>query len=122
MVDSAIQLIKHTDTAAYRVLTENCKKVEYIIGDFSTTYPPYTIAICVKDMELKSINNIACILVHESCHLYAYNQKLDLEANREEFLCYMKEYDFLCKLPYVEDWLFQNTINKLLYYRSKSED
>ena len=122
-VEAAIQLIKDTDTAAYRVLVENCDTVEYFLGDFSTTYPPHKIAIAVKDMKLNSVTNIACVLIHESCHLYIYNQKIEIEdPNREEYLCYMKEYDFLCKLPYAEDWLFRNTINKLLYYKSKSRD
>jgi len=122
-VDSAIELIKETDTSAYRILLENCKQIEYIIGDYSTTQPPYTIAITIKDLKINSVNNIACILVHESCHLYIYNHCIEIEnPNREEYLCYMKEYDFLCKLPYVEDWLFQNAINKLLYYRSKAGD
>jgi hypothetical protein len=122
-VDSAIQLIKDTDTSAYRILIENCKQVEYIIGTFSTTVPPNTIVITVNDLKMNSINNIACILVHESCHLYVYNHCIEIEdPNREEYLCYMKEYDFICKLPYVEDWLFQNVINKLLYYKSKAEE
>jgi len=120
-VEEAIQLIKDTDTSAYRILIENCKEVEYIIGSFSTTYPPNRIAITVNDMKMNSVNNIACILIHESCHLYVYNQKLEMESpDYEEYLCYSKEYDFLCKLSYVEDWLFQNTINKLLFYKAKS--
>jgi hypothetical protein len=120
-VDSAIQLVKQTDTAAYRILIENCKEVEYIIGNFSTTVPPSTIVITVNDLKMNSIANIACILVHESCHLYLYNNCIQIDdPNREEYLCYMKEYDFLCKLPYVEEWLFENAINKLLYYKSKA--
>jgi hypothetical protein len=120
-VETAIQLIKETDTAAYRVLIENCKEIDYIIGSYSTTQPPHTIVITVNDLKINSINNIACILVHESCHLYIFNNCVEIEdPNREEYLCYMKEYDFICKLPYVEDWLFQNAINKLLYYKSKA--
>jgi hypothetical protein len=120
-VDSAIQLIKETDTTAYRILMENCKEVEFIIGNYSTTKPPYTIAITTADMKLNSINNIACVLVHESCHLYVFNHSIKLENDKEEYLCYMKEYDFVCKLQYVEHWLFQSVMNNLLYYRAKIE-
>lgn len=119
-VDSAIILIKETDTSAYNILIENCKEIEFIIGSYSTTKPPYIIAITTKDMSINSINNIAAILVHESYHLYIYNKGLVYTANKEELVCYMREYDFLCKLPYVEDWLFKNVINKLMYYRNKS--
>ena len=30
---------------------------------------------------------------------------------------YKKEYEFVSKLFYVEDWLFKNIINNFLYYR-----
>jgi hypothetical protein len=79
------------------------------------------IAITAQDMKIGSINNIAAILVHESYHLELSARKEILDNNTEEYLCYQKEYDFLCKLPYVEDWLFKNSINKLLYYQSKSK-
>jgi hypothetical protein len=117
-VDSAVQLIKETDTAVYRMLIENCKEVEFILAPYSTTQPPHIIAISVNDMKLNSVNNIAAVLVHESYHLFIFAH-LDIEnVNAEEFVCYLMEYNFLCKLTYVEDWLFKNTINKLLWYES----
>ena len=117
-VDSAISLIKKTDTLSYQILMENCKEVEFIIGKYSTTKPPYTIAITTKDMSLNSINNIAAVLVHESYHLFIYNNKLIYSQNEEEAFCYEKEYEFLCKLPNVEDWLFLNAMNNIILYRT----
>jgi len=58
-VDSAITIIKERDPEKYKILIENCNKVEFIIGDFSTTKPPNIIAITTKDMSKGSINNIA---------------------------------------------------------------
>ena len=117
-VDSAIELIKKTDTISYQILMENCKDVEFIIGKYSTTKPPYTIAITTKDMSLNSINNIAAVLVHESYHLFIYNNKIQYSVNEEEAVCYQREYDFLCKLSDVEDWLFLNAMNNIILYRT----
>ena len=117
-VDSAIALIKKTDTLSYQILMENCKDVEFIIGKYSTTKPPYTIAITTKDMSLNSINNIAAVLIHESYHLFIYNNKIIYSQNEEEAVCYEKEYEFLCKLPDVEDWLFLNAMNNVILYRT----
>jgi hypothetical protein len=120
-VDSAITLIKNTDTIAYQILTENCKDVEFIIGKYSTTKPPYTIAITTKDMNLNSINNIAAVLVHESYHLLIHNNKIILSQREEEKLCYIREYEFLSKLSNVEDWLFLNAVNNIIQYSRPEE-
>lgn len=116
-VNSAIEMIKITDTASYRLLIDECKEIEFIIGNRSSTKPPYIIAISTEDLKINSINNIASILVHESWHLYFYNHRIVYEANYEESMCYKKEYEFVSKLFYVEDWLFKNIINNFLYYR-----
>jgi nitrogen fixation protein len=120
-VDSAIVLIKNTDSVSYHILLRNCSEIEFIIAPYSTTRLPNVIAITAQDMKIGSINNIAAVLVHESYHLELSTKKEILDNNTEEYLCYQKEYDFLCKLTYVEDWLFKNSINKLLYYQSKSK-
>lgn len=120
-VDSAVAKIKVYDEVSYRTLLDNCKNIEFIIAGASTTQPPNTIAISVNDMRLNSVNNIAAILVHESYHLYVFNQCIKLTPNREEYLAYSVEYEFLCKLPDLEDWLFENSINRLLYYHSKAD-
>jgi len=118
-VDSAITLIQKTDTIAYQILIENCKDVEFIIGKYSTTKPPYTIAITTKDMNLNSINNIAAVLIHESYHLFIYNNKIVYSPTDEEATCYEREYEFLCKLPNVEDWLFLNAMNNIILFRNR---
>lgn len=115
-VDSAISLIKRTDKERYEVLVENCSKVEFIIGDFSTTKPPNVIAITTKDMNRGSINNIAAILVHESYHLMLWNKGIKIDPKKEEKEAYTWEYEFLCKLPDVEDWLFLHTVNQIIKY------
>lgn len=117
-VELAVQLIKKTDSVSYQIIIENCTEIEYIVGDRSACKLPNTIAINTKDLEIGSINNIAAVLVHEAHHLHYYNQKLRFDPNLEEYLCYLREYEFLCKLPDTEDWLFKNCINQLLYYRS----
>ena len=116
-VELAIDLISRVDPISHKILIDNCDQIEYIVGDRSTCKWPNVIAINTKDLELGSINNIAAVLVHESHHLHYHNQKLRLEPDLEEYLCYLREYEFLCKLSDTEDWLFKNCINQLLYYR-----
>lgn len=116
-VDSAFKLIAKTDTSKYNLLMSKCDSIDFSTADFSTTIPPSTIVISKKDLELKSINNIAAVLVHESRHLYYLNQ--NLENDNEELECYLYEYDFLAKLPEVEDWLFINNVNKIIYFQNK---
>jgi hypothetical protein len=117
-VQKAVYLIQMTDTAAYNILNTQCNNIEFIDSEFSTTKRPHTIALSIKDMKLNSINNIAAALVHESYHLYLYNNNVKLSETEEELKCYMEEYEFICKLPNVEEWLFMNTINKLIYYQN----
>jgi hypothetical protein len=116
-VDSAIRLIKRVDTANYRILIENCTEIEFIISNTSSTKLPHTIAINTGDLKLKSINNIACVLVHESYHLYIFNHRIFLTPNEEELVCYTREYYFLCKLAGIEDWLFTHVINQMTKLR-----
>ena len=115
-VDSAISLIQQRDPEKYEVLIKNCNKVEFIIGDFSTTKPPNVIAITTRDMKIGSINNIAAILVHESYHLKLWNEGIKIDPKKEEKEAYSWEYDFLCKLPNVEEWLFLNAIKQIIKY------
>jgi hypothetical protein len=63
---------------------------------------------------MNSINNIAAILVHESYHLYIWKAKIRLTEKKEEHEAYLYEYDFLCKLANVEEWLFMNAINQII--------
>lgn len=118
-VDSAINLIHKIDTNKYNILMDNCDSIDFSTAAFSTTIPPKIIVISNKDMELNSINNIAAVLVHESNHLYYFNTHANLGSDEEELGCYFYEYDFLSKLPEVEDWLFINNVNKIIYYQNR---
>jgi len=118
-VDSAIELIHHTDPDKYDILMEYCDSIDYKLGDFSTTVVPSTIVINTKDLQLNSINNIASVLVHESRHLYYYRNNIQLSEDQEELNCYIYEYDFLCKLPTVENWLFNNNLKQVILYQNR---
>jgi hypothetical protein len=113
-IDQALILVKENDTASYNIIIQNCKNIDFIIGDVSTTSPPHTIVINTKDFDLNSVNNIACILVHESYHLYIYNHGIKLTEKQEELICYKREYSFLCKLQNAEYWLFLHTIKQII--------
>lgn len=121
-VDSAISLVKETDSTSYAILSQNCKDVEFALIPYSTTRPPSTIVISVRDMRTQSVNNIACVLVHESYHLYLHKNTPVLNPDEEEYLSYVHEYNFICKLRSAEDWLFKNVINMLLYHKSLIKD
>jgi hypothetical protein len=108
-VESAISLIKENDINSYDMLIKNCLNIEFIIGNQSTTKPPNTIAISCADMSLNSINNIAAVLVHESYHLYLWNNKINMSNFKEEYKASMHEYRFLIKIEGVESWLINST-------------
>jgi hypothetical protein len=115
-VDSALQIVKKYDLVSYGVILDNCKKVSFWTGSFSTVEDSQTILITQKDMKHSSINNIAAILVHESTHLKIMNQKLRYTLIEEEIFCYHTELEFLRRIPNVEDWLINNTKKMILYY------
>ena len=107
-IDSAITLIKNTDTNYYNVLVEYCQHVEIWNGPFSTNYLDKeigTIIVSVNDIKLNSINNLAAVLVHESCHLIFLKGGIILDKNEEERACYKYEYLFLLQIPNIEPWL-----------------
>ncbi len=116
-VDSALSLIEKTSPSHYKEVIENCNYVTFWIGNFSTTQDTSTVVISVKDMKLGSVNNIACILIHESHHLYFKRNKIKLDVNKEELLCYQYEYEFLQKIPNAENWLTIHVIKSILRYK-----
>jgi len=110
-VDSAIILIKQTDTNYYKLLVEHCQHVEFWNGPFSTNEwknNSGTILVSVKDVKLNSINNLTAVLVHESCHLMFI--KDGYESKDEEKECYLYEMGFILQLPNLESWLFEHTL------------
>ena len=98
-VDSAIKIIQKYDSEKYKLLTETCTNIEFWNGDYSTIDGSNTITISTKDLKRKSINNICCILVHESLHLYIRRLNFKIERNTEEIIAYTYELEFLKKLP-----------------------
>lgn len=106
-MESAIELIKTHDPIAYGILIKNCNHISFWMANFSSTQDGSTILVSVKDIKLNSINNLACVLVHESYHLKILNENIKLSPNNEESICYNYEYLFLKKLPNVEPWLIK---------------
>lgn len=113
-VDSALTLIKKTSPDHYKEVSEHCKHITYWMGGFSTTQDSTVVAISVKDMKIGSVNNIACIIVHESHHLAIQKKHIKLEPRKEELECYQYEYSFLEKVPNVEDWLIIHVIKNII--------
>jgi hypothetical protein len=117
-VDSAVALIRNTDSDKYKVLIEVCDHISYWNGGFSTIEDSSTILITQKDMLYGSINNIAAILIHETKHLFFLKNKLKLPPHEEELRCYKYELNFLNKVPNVESWLISNAKDKIRLYSS----
>jgi len=117
-IQAALELIKTHDTVSYNMVINNCKYITFWVADFSSTQDSSTILVSVKDIKLNSINNLACVLVHESYHLNILHKNIKYSLNEEESICYNYEYSFLMKLPNVEPWLKEHTIKMINYYHS----
>lgn len=107
-VDSAISIIQKYDSNAYGNLINYCKEIGYWNGDFSTTEEGSKIIISRKEMNHISVNNIACILVHESRHLMIEKADPKWDENFIEFMCYDYELNFAKKIPNMENWVLQH--------------
>ena len=116
-VDSALTLIKKTDQTAYKEVLDNCKHITYWMGAFSTTSDSATIMISTNDMKIGSVNNLACVIVHEAHHLYIKRNKIVYTPRKEEYVCYSYEYEFLRKLPSPEDWLTIHVIKCVMKFK-----
>lgn len=119
-VDSAIQIIKEYDLQKYLLLREVCQRVDFWKSSFSSTGlvdGDYTILVADADVKLNSINNLACVLVHESQHLLYAIQDSDLSEQEEEFRCYLYELSFAKNIPTPEPWLLANIYEKLQQYK-----
>ena len=117
-VDSAVALIRNTDSDKYGLLIKVCDHVSYWNGGFSTIEDSSTILITQKDMLYGSINNIAAIIIHESKHLYYLKNKISLPPHEEELRCYKYELSFLIIVPNVEPWLVDNAKDKIRLFSS----
>ncbi len=116
-VDSALYLIKRYDEVKYNMVVKYCKNIDYIIGTSSTTFPPNTIVINTKDLKINSITNISSLIVHESYHLFVYNEKILIDPKLEEFRAYNYELDFLHQVPNVEPWIIRHVEKMIEVYR-----
>jgi hypothetical protein len=112
MVDSALILIKKVDPEKYEHIETYCTKIGFWNGSFSSNEGT-EIFISREDILLGSVENICCILVHESKHIELSKKGLPLQT--EECICYNYEMSFLNKLENV-DWLKQNCFLRLNQY------
>ena len=118
-VESALVLIEKTDQRAYNDVIKYCNHISFWNGNHSTTQYPSSIIISTKDIRINSINNLACLIVHESQHLKINAKSIVLNEDEEELYCYRYEYEFARKIIDIEDWLIQHIINniKILEYK-----
>ena len=104
-VYKALKLISNYSPVHYMLILSNVQKIEFWNEDYSSNNiieGKGVIVISSQDMKLGSINNVACVLVHESCHLKFLKNGPTLRGYEEEYQCYVTELYFLKRLPFVE--------------------
>ena len=114
-IDSALTVIKQTDPQKFQLLDSVCQEVSFWISDFSSNELVENkgrIYVSVKDVKL-GINNLACVLVHESLHLYFLHMGVQLTPVEEENYCYRYELEFIQKLTNPEPWLKANALKHI---------
>jgi hypothetical protein len=115
-VQLAISLIKETDSTYYKHLMKNCNQIGFWAEKYSTNEGK-TIFISRYDMQIESIQNIACVLIHESMHIELGKLNLPITEFEEECLCYNYERQFLEKVKDPEPRLVQNVIERMKQYK-----
>jgi len=120
-VVEALELIKKTDITTYNSVLTHCKKISFWSGEFSTVEGNSTITIARGDMGLNSIENIACIIVHESKHLEIIQLKLEFPLQYEECICYLCEMNFIDKLQGEPEWIRENCLNMIMKLECSQE-
>ena len=123
-VEAALEKIRETDTLAYNAIWENVSRISMWNGDHSTSDGVRggkgTIIIAAKDFNLCSINNIACVLVHETHHLMIFRTLgRHTQPCTEEVAAYKIELDFILKLPDAEAFLYKNALTQIKYYSAQ---
>jgi len=113
-VKKALFLISKTSPTHYKNIIDNVKRIEFWNQNYSSNDGQEVIVIAAKDMKLGSINNIAAVLVHESCHIILNGSHLN--PSKEETECYIYELVFLKKLQNVESDLISHTEHQLENY------
>ena len=111
LVRKSIELVKQIDSTYHQTLVTNCKRISFWNGPYSTTEDK-SIVISILDLKSESVNNIACVLVHESKHLELIQTK-SLTQSEEECIAYRYELDFITKLKNPELYLNKNCLEYL---------
>jgi len=113
--DSALTVIKQTDPQKFQLLDSVCQEVSFWISNFSSNElvgKEGRIYVSTKDVKL-GINNLACVLVHESLHLYFLRRGVQMTPAEEENYCYRYELEFIQKLANPEPWLKENALKHI---------
>ena len=121
-VAQALELIKKTDSTTYNFVISHCKRISFWSGEFSTVEGNSTITIARGDMDLNSVDNIACIIVHESKHLEIIQLKLEFPLQYEECICYLWEMNFIEKLRSEPEWIRENCLNMIMKLECSQEN
>lgn len=121
-VDSALAIIEKYDPQSYKHVIENCDLITYWLGSHSTSQYPSSVVIAVQDMKINSINNIACIIVHETVHLKLHNKGVNLSGNREELIAYTIEKNFAERIPNIEPWILKHIDKQIELYAALVKD
>jgi hypothetical protein len=114
-IDSALTVIKQTDLQKSQLLDSVCQEVSFWISNFSSNEligKEGRIYVSTKDVKL-GINNLACVLVHESLHLYFLRKGVKMTPTEEENYCYRYELEFIEKLINPEPWLKENALKHI---------
>ena len=123
LVDSALVRIKETDSVTWKFVSDNVSHISFWNGTFSTTEldnrGEWSVVVSSHDIRLHSVNNIACVIVHESYHIYIAKQKLNLTVCEEELAAYTFEQTFQTKLPDLESWIDISTLHWLELYKHR---
>jgi hypothetical protein len=112
MVESAMLLIEKTDPEKYEHLKNNVTKIGFWAGSYSSSEGT-EIVISRDDILLNSVENIACVLIHEAKHIELRNSKMSL--GDEECVCYLYELEFIKKLNDPK-FLLENCLLRLNQY------
>ena len=97
------------------LLDSVCQEVSFWISNFSSNElveKTGRIYVSTKDVKL-GINNLACVLIHESLHLYFLRKGVKMTPAEEENYCYRYELEFIEKLTNPEPWLKENALKHI---------
>ena len=114
-IDSALTVIKCADLQKHQLLDSVCQEVSFWISNFSSNElvgKTGKIYVSTKDIKL-GVNNLACVLIHESLHLYFLRKGVKITPAEEENYCYRYELEFIEKLANPEPWLKENALKHI---------